>query len=237
MARSKLLHEFINGAELENTFLKLKTIFYELENKEITNWIDSELEGYKGSTEIPSYRIAFGTAIGDYTLKKVDDNLQVHYLSYTNEEIPLPLMAQVYYPDTYKIYVKNGVSSLLNMLNNKSATISYQFDFEACEELSAWELEIEKMKIVINEREIQDVVGGIKSRLLKVILELEANFDNLDSLDIFNNNLPAETKEEFAHNIINIVYQNFNTDSSITIGNNNKIKDSEIGHRSGKNVD
>lgn len=234
MARSKLIHDFVSGINLESIFFRLKVIFSDLDNNEINNWIDNEIEGYKG-TKLPSYRIPIGKAIGDYTLVRTDEyNIETSY-SYKNEEIPFYFKQDLYTPDLYNIGVSNGVSSLLGVIENKS-TISYVLDSETCDSISAWGVFVEKMKIEINEREILDILSSIKSRLLKIILELEKNFEGIDSLDIFGDNVSLEAKEDISQTIINIIFHN-HTDNSIEIGDNNKLKSSEIGHRSDKVVD
>lgn len=234
MARSKLLHDLVTDGNLESILMRLKVIFYELDNSEINKWIDNEIEGYK-NTSLPSYRIPQGKAYGDYMLIRRDGSQSEQLYKYKNEEIPFSLFQEAHNPDLYNIGVSNGVSSLSGIIKNNSS-LSYSLDSESCDGLSEYGIYIEKMKIEINGREILDILSKIKNRLLTVILELEKNFDNIDSLDLFGNNIPRETKKEFSQTFVNIIYHDI-TDNSLSIGSNNKIKASDIGHRSGNNVD
>jgi hypothetical protein len=74
---------------------------------------------------------------------------------------------------------------------------------------------------------IKGILSNIKSKLMDILLKIEKEFGNLDTLDTFSeeNNPDPQAVENLQQFIINVVY-----DKSIKIGDHNKIKSSEIGH-------
>jgi hypothetical protein len=77
-------------------------------------------------------------------------------------------------------------------------------------------------KVSLNQ--LSGIISNIKSKLIDIVLELEKDFDDLDSLDI-STQLDKIDKTQLTININNIVF-----DESIKIGDKNKVKKSPIGN-------
>ena len=71
---------------------------------------------------------------------------------------------------------------------------------------------------------IINIFSKVTSKLLDILLLLEKEFGNLDELDIDVDNKTEEELEEICNKLQIIIYN----DKRVTIGNNNRIKDSTI---------
>ena len=72
---------------------------------------------------------------------------------------------------------------------------------------------------------IENILATIENKLMESLLLLEEEFGNLDDLDIDTSTKTTQQLEDIANKIIIIIYN----DQSVTIGNNNKIKNTQIG--------
>ena len=70
---------------------------------------------------------------------------------------------------------------------------------------------------------VSDIISKVKTKILETLLFLEKEFGNLDGLDI---DISTKTEEELKSIIQHIQVNLY--DNSIAIGNNNKIKNSNI---------
>lgn len=71
---------------------------------------------------------------------------------------------------------------------------------------------------------INTVFSAVENKLLDILILLEKEFGILDELDIIVDSNTSEKVSEIANKIKVIIYN----DNSINIGDNNKIKDSDI---------
>lgn len=83
--------------------------------------------------------------------------------------------------------------------------------------------------VELNMTKILNIFPKIESKLLDILYFLEKQFGNLDDLDI---DIESKSDEELER-IINHIYVMIYNDNSVTLGNNNKIKDSNITSGSG----
>jgi len=83
---------------------------------------------------------------------------------------------------------------------------------------------ITSARVIFGEQCITNVFAAIENRLLDILILLEKKFGILDELDIDVTSKGPEELQDIAEKIILIIYH----DQSVTIGDNNKIKDSTI---------
>lgn len=219
MARSQLLTDLASGNDIESVLFRLKIILSDLENESIDKWLDNEIEGYDPNEELPSYRILQGRVMGSYILSSTFDAYE-----YTSALIPINHIPIEERETLLTAHTRYGISSLKNMLKTNEK-LAKQISPEDCHKYSREGFTITKMYIEFGLVDIEKVIAKIKNTLLKIILKLEKEFNELDSLDIFTDVSNKELIEQTEQFIINILL-----DNSITIGDNNKIKSSEIGH-------
>ncbi|QXE01919.1 hypothetical protein [Terribacillus sp. DMT04] len=223
MARSQLLKDIVSGKEnIENILLRLKVILSDLDSKPIINWVNGELEGFKGEHDIlPQYRILKGSPTGTFVV-----NYNVQYT-----DSPVPLRTLIPDDETYDsittLEMTDSLSAIQNILNgenrdNYAKVISTDF----CHHISRGELQIARMRIRVGSNQLDGIISKVKSKLIDIIMELENQFDNLDELDI-QEQVEEDTskKDNAVYNIENIIY-----DGSLKVGDKNKVVKSRLGH-------
>ncbi|MFH7833814.1 AbiTii domain-containing protein [Bacillus luti] len=221
MARSKLLLDVVSGREsLENIFFRLKVILSDLDNQTIMNWIQGELQGYKSGEEIPTYRILSGSAVGTYVINNA--------MKYTDAPVPLENLLEADKIGELKtVPISDGIGTLQDILNGENREkYAMTIPTSYCHAISTRELQLMGMRIKIGSNQLNGIVSHVKSKLIEVIMELEKQFDNLDDLDI-KSQVEDDTskKDQVTYNIEQILY-----DSSIQLGDKNKLSRSILGH-------
>ncbi|BCA33695.1 hypothetical protein BwiPL1_20770 [Bacillus wiedmannii] len=221
MARSKLLHDVVSGREsLENIFFRLKVILADLDNQTIMNWVHGELQGYKSDDEIPPYRILIGNAVGTYIINSA--------AQYTEASVPLETLLNADQIIELKtVHMRDGIGALQDILNGENReNYAWTIPTSYCHGISTRQFQLLGMRMKIGSNQINGIVSHVKSKLIEVIMELEKQFDNLDDLDI-KSQVEDDTskKEQVTYNIEQILY-----DSSIQLGDKNKVSRSLLGH-------
>lgn len=227
MARSQILKDLVSGDNnLESVLLRLKIILSDLENEEINNWIDSEIQGYENFEDIPPYRILQGRPMGTYILGSPFNGLK-----HTNSQVPIGHLPKDVRDSLLTLHLTDGLLGIKSLIES-DGTIGKSVTTEFCHSISKEGLFITGMNVIFSVNQIQGVIANIKNKLMNILLKIEKEFGNLDSLDTFAEETDTQALQSIEQYIINVIF-----DESIKIGDNNKIKSSDIGHRGGANVD
>ena len=83
---------------------------------------------------------------------------------------------------------------------------------------------IQSVEIRLSMPQILNIFPKVENKLLDILMYLEKQFGNLDELDI---DVDSKSKQEIKE-ITNHIYVMIYNDQSITIGDKNKIKNSNI---------
>lgn len=227
MAKSKIIKELANGAIDTMTALKrAKVLFSELGNKELINWVNYELTGYPTDVELPDYRAERGNIIGTYIV----GTMRTH-AKYTNVSIPLGKMPQEFQDDILCINLRDSVAAL-KQLSEKQALEKSElgklvpadyYPIIAKYNNNPY-MSIATAKVIIGTQCIANVLAMVENRLLDALILLEREFGNLDELDIDTSSKTADELKEIVKQICVLVYN----DQSITIGNGNKINNTDV---------
>lgn len=114
--------------------------------------------------------------------------------------------------------------SLLETENEIGKSISTEF----CHSISIDGLFVSGMRVVFSPNQLLGVIASIKNKLINIILKIDKDFGNLDTLDTFVDETDSQALQSIENYIINVIF-----DKSITIGNGNKFKATDIGHKGG----
>ena len=79
-------------------------------------------------------------------------------------------------------------------------------------------------RVVIGAQFVQNIFSVIENKLLDIFMILEKVFGNLDSLDIDVSGKSEEELHKISEKMVVVIYN----DNRVTVGNGNKIKDSNI---------
>ena len=219
MAKSKIIKELANNEiSLDVAFSRLLIIASDIENQELIDWSTNELNGYSKASKIPKYREG---KMGHIIYSGFNGRLQV-----TNQPLPLSV-----FDKEILEYIK------VTSFEQDIATIErFAFgDDEVGLDLTELAGNVYKnssiqcisISMKFPKEIFLGILSSIKTKLLKVFIELDRNFGCLDDLDINTN---QKELEEINNKLNLIIYE----DNSVTIGNSNNLKNNILEKLGGK---
>ncbi|MGG4549674.1 hypothetical protein ABER02_18165 [Rossellomorea marisflavi] len=219
MEKSNIIREFASGeVNLENTMMRLKVILSDLSNQEMNQWIDYELRGYPQGVELPVYRQFIGVPVGNF----YEDDLM-----HNNSRVPLAHLPIDFIKELLTVSVNDSIRGI-ESLSETTETVKIPKSMDVCRDISTNRLVVMGMSIFTGKNNYDNILMNIKATVLEILLKLEKEFGNLDTLDIPTRKITPTKVESITSVIINNTYN----DHSIEVGNDNTFKSSEIGHRS-----
>lgn len=228
MAKSQIIKDLANGIIDTQTALKrTKVLLQELQDDKLLKWVTYEIEGYPDNVEVPEYRIIGGQLKGTY----YKGSLASH-ITYTDVPLPFGNLAEDMRNDILTLRMTQGVSALHEIIEDskkneqsglmKPITAEY-YPIIALANNDPYMI-IVSAYVLLNMPKILNIFPKVENKLLDVLCYLEKEFGKLDDLDI---DVSSKNKKEL-DKIINNIYLIIYNDQSIKIGNNNKIKNSDI---------
>ena len=216
MKRSQIIIELIKDEiNVVQAMDILNLLLQDIKDKKIKKWLENEINGYSKENELPEYRILEANIKGNYIGGRI---------KCTNQDIPIK-------PEYVKEYTKVKVTSPISEIMQLS--IAEKESKEHCLGIPLHQVLVQQISLVNGEvisarRELSiyahtNLLSLIKSKVLKIFVELEKKYGNLDNYYIDFSNQKAE--KEIVKEITNIIY----TDNSVHIGNDNNIEKSNVG--------
>lgn len=217
MERSKVIKEFVRDEiSVIQAMNILKLLLQDCKNEEILNWIDKEINGYKDDEEIPTYRILTCSVegiikSGNLVVSKMNIPIKEEFKDYIMRFKVRVGLNSIY---QYSVAEKNSenhnlaIDIPLNYINS-AADINPEF-------------EVTHAKRTLGIYAYTNILNELKPILLNIFIQLEKEYGTLDNYYIKMND--DEKKDDVVKCIINIL-----VDNSIAIGDNNVIKNSNIG--------
>lgn len=215
MARSVIIKDFISSKmDIDTALQNLMAILYCLDDVNLINWVEKELSGYGIEDNLPRYRLIEGRVMANYF---------VGHMQYTKHQFPINHLDEKTRDTLLKTPVHSSISALIDMINkdsNMAKPISPEY-YSIIQGSS--NAKITSVYVDINMLDVLDIVSKTKTKILQTLLFLEKEFGNLDELDI---DISTKNEDEIK-TIVQYIQVNL-YDNSITIGDGNKIKDTEI---------
>ena len=226
MAKSQIIKDLANSSIDTMTALKrAKVILSEFDNEDIMNWINYEIVGYPEDANLPSYRKTKGHLVASY-FKGSMANCMV----FENISISLGKMPDEFQEKILNIQFRESVNALNHLLNNSknNENIWQHIPADFFPAISKYNNDpnmiITSATVYIGSQIINDIFSIIENKLLDILMLLEKEFGNLDELDLDTTSKSSDELQTITDKIVVIIYN----DNSITIGNENKIKNSNI---------
>ena len=227
MAKSKIIKDLANSSVDTMTALKrAKVLLSEIDNEDVNNWVNYEIAGYPDDVALPDYRITKGNLFGSYFKGSM-----ASHMTWTNVSIPLGKMPDELQNSLLQISFRQSVEALKKLAESttlKDGQLGKVIPADLFPSIASFNNDpymiITSARVIIGEQCISDIFASVENRLLDVLILLEKEFGNLDELDLDVTTKTPDELKSIAERIILIVYN----DQSVTIGNNNKIKDSTI---------
>ena len=225
MAKSKIIKDIANGEIDTTTALKrAKLLFATLDNAELLDWVNYELSGYPTGAKLPDYRIERGELKGSYFKGSM-----ASHMKWTDVSIPLGKMPADEIDGFLNVSFYDGINALKQLIEKADngqlgKTIPADlFPYIAKCNQDPYMI-IVAARVVVSTHCVINIFSVIENRLLDALLLLEKEFGILDDLDIDTSEKSPEDIQEIANKVYVIVYN----DHSVHIGDDNKIKDTNI---------
>lgn len=228
MAKSQIIKDLANGtADIQTALKRTKVLLQELNNDKLLQWVNYEIEGYPENADIPDYRMIGGQVYGTYFKGSIATHVQYNHVPISLGNLPDEIKN-----DILTIKITQGIEALNAMviesrrkenggLTRLIPSELYPHIAQANNDLG---MIIVTASVELNMAEILNIFPKIESKLLDILLFLEKQFGKLDDLDINTESKSEEELERITNHIYVVIYN----DKSITIGDKNKIKDSNI---------
>lgn len=210
MAKSQILKDIANGTvSLETSLKRALLIASDLKNEKMVEWIKNELYGYPTGVEVPKYRI-------------INGYFKISYVSGYRKMSSQPIGAAIL-PDSLQDYAnykcRNGINSIEDASLSKEQLIIPYPDLIPYLKIQSPLISVLDFYMELPTASFKSIYSSISRELMDMLLKLEAEFGNLDGLDISPSNEQMKDINK---------YINIKIDSFTNIGNNNEIKDSSI---------
>jgi hypothetical protein len=200
----EVLSDLINNVTFGSIALKIQMISHLLDNKDFSNWISKELNGYSVKDNLPKYRIINTEVIADLFI----DN-GVKALTMKGHSMPLYLLKPEEAKKISTIRITNSISSIESMSNKENLScpiseyekIKLSHIYDNCTIINAHK--------PISSASFQDIVFQFKSKLLSTFMELNDN--------VFNNEIDIDIKSQ-KKEISDVINQTINA-GIVSIGN------------------
>lgn len=228
MAKSKIIKELANGTIDTQTALKrAKVLLQELDNDDVLRWINYEIEGYATDLDVPEYRKIGGQLYGSYFKGSM-----MSHMKYTHVPLPLGKMPTESKQALLVTDITQGIETLKRMVTeseqSETKTLARGIPADFYPYIATCNNDpymiITSASIELNMPQILNIFSKVESILLDILFYLEKQFGNLDELDIDTTTKNEDEIKEIIEHIQVIIYNNH----SVSIGDNNKIKDSTI---------
>lgn len=220
MQRSKVIIELIKDEiNVVQAMDILNILLQDINDKKIKSWLNNEINGYSKDEKVPDYRIVSANITGNYIVGNMYCGLQC-----TNQPIPIkPELVEEY----TKIRVSCGLNEVYQMSlaekENENHCLLMPLHTLLAQEISIINGEVLSANRTLSIYAYTNILNKLKSKVVKIFMELEKKYGNLDNYYIDFSNKRAE--KEVVKIINNIIY----TDNSVHIGNDNNIEKSSVG--------
>ncbi|HBH4034380.1 TPA: hypothetical protein KSL09_003204 [Clostridioides difficile] len=222
MAKSNLIKDFINSnMDIEVALQNLIVILHCLNDEISINWATKELSGYNKDDSLPKYRTLKGRVMGSFT----DGAFQ-----YSNVEFGTSHLTDDTRESLLRVNVRSSISALVNS-KDKWQGLGKPIMPENYYLLQKTGTHIIKATVDIDLTDVNDIISKVKANILDILLFLEKKFGNLDDLDIDISGTNGKELKNIVQYIQIKLY-----DNSISIGDNNKIKKSNITTNKGNSI-
>lgn len=186
-----------SNVDISTLLRKCKILAARLKHKEFSNWVESELNGYKSNEDLPDYRIIDVQSYGNFS-GPFGSGLK-------NAPIPPFCLPKKLRHLANKAYLTEGISHYSSLIKqDENTTLSSSWPAEVVARygeniyqnmncIGAWR--------IIGSNQIQGLIDTVRNRVLSFVLEIESEAPNAGEA------LPQETP--IADSKLNQIYQTY----------------------------
>lgn len=224
MAKSQIIKDLANNTvDLQTALKRVKVLLQEFDDEKLLEWVNYEIEGYPSDDEkVPEYRKILGQPYCSYFKGSM-----MNHITYTDVLLSLGDMPEEHKQEFYYMYMTQGIETLRHFVDENKEIDRvipaeyYPYIAKCNNDLG---MIITSAVVKFNMPDVFNIFPRVENKLLDILRYLEKQFGNLDDLDI---DLDSKSKDEVKE-IKNHIYVMIYYDQSVTVGDKNKIKGSNI---------
>jgi len=219
----KLISDIINelmdyGCPIAGPLLKTKVLAARIGNKELSDWVNSEINGYSEDSSTPPYRNSSGVLMGTF----VNGAKQ-----YSQAQIPLGDITDEERRLLTDFAIRDSVNSVEKMQEDKGLKISVSPEAKAFIEYSVRSLgnrffEIFVVYVDIPSALFSNILASVRSKLLDFMLALEKEFGHETEIE------DLRVRNSLITHIMNTTINNNGDGNVINTGANAEISNSSV---------
>ena len=225
MARSQIIKDIANNTvDLQTALKRTKVLLQEFDDEKLLEWVNYEIEGYPSDAEVPEYRKILGQPYCSYFKGSM-----MSHITYTDVPMSLGDMPEENKKEFHYMDITQGIETLKHFVNDNKEIgriipAEYYPYIAKCN--NDMGMIITSATVKFNMPDVFNIFPKVENKLLDILRYLEKQFgsESIDDLDI---DLNSKSKEEL-EKITNHIYVMIYNDQSITVGDKNKIKGSNI---------
>jgi hypothetical protein len=211
----KLIEEIIDilGAQnpnLTNALVKTKILLHKLGKKDLTEWVNNEINGYSETADVPPYRTVSAQVLANFA--------NIAY-QYSRHPIPLSHLDKEKRESLETTKLRQSLSVLEQFAADGGGSIQSPIPLEANHLLGKGldpSYHIQRAWCEISTSAITQILTEVRSRLLDFVLELSGKFDDgLTDKEVLDISADIDTSSMFNNAI-------FGNNTTILVGNHNK---------------
>lgn len=212
----KLIDEIIEILSSEepnitNALIKTKVLLFRLGEKDLTKWVNNELNGYESNDDIPPYRVAPAV---------VEANSMNIAYSVNSHEVPTYHLKDDLRDSIEKVKFGNSIAALESLVagDKKTSGVRKKIPmvyYGLLSEKLASDYKIQEAWSSVSNNSLVQILTEVRSRLLDFILELEDKIpDKTTETELKGMSKSIDAKSLFNHTVIG-------DNATILLGDNN----------------
>jgi hypothetical protein len=217
---SDIINDLVdNDKSLNSALLKTKVLASRIKNKDLSEWVNKESNGYDSEKELPPYRKNIGCHIkGDY----IAGNMK-----YSNQPIPIIGLDEAFKSSLSQTHFTNSILALESLTkDSKSATLMYPFPAEIVGmieenwiEMGNPYLRLINAKKIIPTTAVKEILVQVRNKLLDFMLEIDSEYGNLTEIKDL-----SEKTNEISKIMSQTIINNNGDGNILNTGKNAKIE-------------
>ncbi|EOV9632462.1 hypothetical protein ACN5LM_004037 [Cronobacter dublinensis] len=197
-----------------NALLKTKVFLYSIGKKDLSSWIDYEINGYPAEKDVPEYRVVNARILGD---------LNNGYRLYNSFQLPIAYLNKKDYKNAHESAVTMSISQIEQLVSNAGDSHILQqpipLDFarvKYCKSIDK-SYEITRCYKEIALHSFTGILTQVRFRLLSFLLELSDKVASMPEDNSMNDKLRKVDTESIFNNAI------FGDNTVINLGHENSF--------------
>lgn len=228
MAKSQIIKDIAHSKiDVQTALKRTKILLQDLQDEDLLKWITYEIEGYPTDVEVPAYRIIDGQLKGSFFKGSI-----ASHIIHNDVSLPLGNMPDDMKNDILTLNMSHGISALQAVIEDSKRheqsglmkPLPAEYHKIIALANNDQYMNITSAYVLLNMPKILNIFAIVESKVLDILCYLEKEFGNLDDLDIDVSSKNEEELDRIKRNIYVFIYN----DQSIEIGDNNKLRDSNV---------